>query len=352
MKNKLLVIIIIAIGCLQLNAAVRKPMFENFTNCACGPCWNVEPNINSFLGTYRDSVTVVRYHYDYPDPNDPFYVHDDYLARSGYYGVSGVPDCYMAGFVNIYPSSSGVLINAYNQAMAEPCYVELQLSARYNQATSSGTLHVTIIAEQEPGPGNYLLHHAVCSELVPYGQGYFSQFHQAMRDLFQYSGGWPVHFDSIFPDTVVVSTPFQLDTTWWHYDYDQLYFAVWLQSGVLPDKNIYQSVNYPISQVVGIEEQPYPEISSPLKFNTYPNPFIRQTDICFTLSSDQQLSILIYDLSGRVVRNFGEMFLSPGEHYINWEGEDDRGEQVGAGVYRISVNLSDQKYSQILVKLR
>ncbi|MBC8367224.1 T9SS type A sorting domain-containing protein [bacterium] len=65
----------------------------------------------------------------------------------------------------------------------------------------------------------------------------------------------------------------------------------------------------------------------------FPNPFNPHTEIQFTLSEDTEVSIEIYDLSGRLVRSLLDERMSSGPHDLQWNGKDDRGEQLASGVY-------------------
>jgi hypothetical protein len=66
----------------------------------------------------------------------------------------------------------------------------------------------------------------------------------------------------------------------------------------------------------------------------YPNPFNPHTTISFELSRASNLSLNIYDLKGRLVRSLGSgKMWNEGTHRVNWDGRDDRGQEVGTGVY-------------------
>jgi len=353
--KKYIFLILIFILSASVFSAVRKPLFENFTNANCGPCLTHEPTINAFLNSYSDSITAIRYHMSWPG-SDPFYSDNqaDNNARRYYYGINSVPHCRIDGeYVVPYPPTGTGLINTYNQAMSQPCYVEILFNADFDPVTLSGTLNVYIIAEQDPGLATYYLFTATISDEVPYGWGYFSKFNQPMRDLFPYSGGWPVSFDSIFPDTVTLNLDFQLDSTWWHYDYSRINIVTWLQSGVLPGKNIYQSAHAQLD-LVGVEEGNLsigPSIFS--LNNIYPNPFINTAYIPISFEYNTTASITIYDMTGRVVRTLasGRSF-STGSHELTWDGKNDNGIEVASGMYRIEISAQEYEESKTFVKIR
>jgi len=349
MKKKLLVLVLILLS-VQLTSAIRKPMYENFTNSGCSYCVPVEPHINNFLAIYRDSVSFIRYHVNWPSGSDPMNLNNpaDVAARTSWYGVSGVPDMFVDGQYDVGSITQTTLTTYYNMAMAQPCYVELLLSAYYNSVTLAGNLEVKVIAEQNPDPnvGNFYLFTGIASELIPYGHLYFTEFHQVHRDLFPYGGGWPVSFTS-YPDTVVLNLAFQLDDTWWHYDYDELYFVVWLQSGNSSYKNIYQSVEADFAATVAVEEQPNVTQSLLNIGKIYPNPFVNTAYIPVNIGSlSAQLSI--FDMTGRLVKTFNNISSNTN---IFWDGTNNLGEQVAAGAYRVELKNSETQDSKLIIKI-
>jgi len=70
----------------------------------------------------------------------------------------------------------------------------------------------------------------------------------------------------------------------------------------------------------------------------YPNPFNPETWIPFNLSKEADVSVMIYDASGRLVRNLALGRKDAGiytdkDRAIYWDGKTDAGEDVSSGVY-------------------
>jgi flagellar hook assembly protein FlgD len=54
----------------------------------------------------------------------------------------------------------------------------------------------------------------------------------------------------------------------------------------------------------------------------------------FTLGRSSKVSVAVFDVTGRKVRNVLEtVTLGRGEHRLTWDGKDERGERVPSGVY-------------------
>jgi hypothetical protein len=64
-----------------------------------------------------------------------------------------------------------------------------------------------------------------------------------------------------------------------------------------------------------------------------PNPFNPQTVITFSLPRAQEVTLRIYDLSGRLVRTLVQGPQTAGRHEVTWKGRDDRGGAVASGMY-------------------
>ena len=69
----------------------------------------------------------------------------------------------------------------------------------------------------------------------------------------------------------------------------------------------------------------------------YPNPFNPTTTIHFkvapTINNTANVSLKIYDLSGREVKTLVNEPMQPGEYAVEWDGTNNSGEAVAGGVY-------------------
>lgn len=84
-----------------------------------------------------------------------------------------------------------------------------------------------------------------------------------------------------------------------------------------------------------------------------PNPFASSTVISYTLPRASDVSLVIYDAGGRVIRTFVEGSKNAGTHFVNWDGRDDEGRSVPSGAYfcqlRSTGNIEAMK-SMLLLK--
>jgi hypothetical protein len=74
-----------------------------------------------------------------------------------------------------------------------------------------------------------------------------------------------------------------------------------------------------------------------------PNPTRTASTIVFTLPAARTVSIDVLDLAGRHVRTLRSGALMPaGEHSVVWDGVDETGGRVAAGVYLVKVRAGSE----------
>ncbi len=77
-------------------------------------------------------------------------------------------------------------------------------------------------------------------------------------------------------------------------------------------------------------------VSTPRHFSleqNYPNPFNPVTEIKYAIPEVSHVSLIIYDLGGRTIRQWEIPRQQPGWHSLQWDGTDMAGSQVSSGVY-------------------
>ena len=72
----------------------------------------------------------------------------------------------------------------------------------------------------------------------------------------------------------------------------------------------------------------------------YPNPFNPVTTIHYDLSYSALVSIDIHAMNGELVAELLKDYKNAGHHSINWDGTNNSGQLVSAGVYFYSINAA------------
>ena len=83
---------------------------------------------------------------------------------------------------------------------------------------------------------------------------------------------------------------------------------------------------------------------NPLAFSlnqNYPNPFNPSTTISFDVYEASRVSLSVFDLNGRLVKNLMSGNLGAGTYNINWNGKNINGLSVAGGVYFYSITSGE-----------
>ncbi|HEU4335661.1 MAG TPA: FlgD immunoglobulin-like domain containing protein [Candidatus Eisenbacteria bacterium] len=83
-----------------------------------------------------------------------------------------------------------------------------------------------------------------------------------------------------------------------------------------------------------------------------PNPFVAGTEITYSLPAAGDVSLRIFDVSGRVVRTLASGPRGAGVHGVSWDGKDARGRGVGNGIYFLRLDAAGVTKTQRLMRLR
>jgi hypothetical protein len=177
-----------------------------------------------------------------------------------------------------------------------------------NQAWDGGNVQMSIngaawfLIEPE-GAYPYSIHSAAASPFsmgTPVYSGTFD-WTEAVFDLSQYSGTVRIRFVFGSDDT-------ELGDGWY---IDDIHLECELPTG---------STEYHMPAVLSLDQN-------------YPNPFNPETHIRFTLPEAQNAQLSVYNLRGQLVKRLLDSPLPAGQHIVNWDGTDERGNAVASGIY-------------------
>jgi hypothetical protein len=144
-----------SIASAQTNTFDRISIIEEFTSATCPPCVPADPVLAAVV-KLEDGVVSVRYHMNWPAPNDPF--HDanvtDNQARRNFYSVNSIPTSRVNGKATVDPRNESALrtqISADAGAKA-PCKItvkqqggEVEVTVQTSADVMDATLHVAVI---------------------------------------------------------------------------------------------------------------------------------------------------------------------------------------------------------------
>jgi hypothetical protein len=83
-----------------------------------------------------------------------------------------------------------------------------------------------------------------------------------------------------------------------------------------------------------------------------PNPFTHEVSIAFGLAARGPAELAIYAVDGRRVRTLARGELAPGAYTRTWDGRDERGAAVAAGVYYARLVTAHGRFTRMVTYLK
>ncbi|MCY3763711.1 MAG: T9SS type A sorting domain-containing protein [Gemmatimonadetes bacterium] len=85
--------------------------------------------------------------------------------------------------------------------------------------------------------------------------------------------------------------------------------------------------------------------------NAYPNPFNSETTLSFAVSAAGLLNLTLFDLGGRVVRDWSGQY-EAGRYSLTWDGLDEAGNPMASGVYIASARQGSRAITRKVTLLK
>lgn len=102
---------------------------------------------------------------------------------------------------------------------------------------------------------------------------------------------------------------------------------------------------------VSVEKESSVPIGFELKQNS-PNPFNPTTTIRYTLSKGSDINITVFDIVGRTINHLYSSKQSSGSHTVQWNGTDNLGNPVSAGIYFYQLQTSNFMLTKKMVLMK
>jgi hypothetical protein len=83
-----------------------------------------------------------------------------------------------------------------------------------------------------------------------------------------------------------------------------------------------------------------------------PNPFRQSAALAFSVARGGPVALAIYAVDGRRVRTLVDESREPGEYRTTWDGRDDGGKPMSAGVYYAQLKTVDRVLTRGIAYLR
>ena len=82
-----------------------------------------------------------------------------------------------------------------------------------------------------------------------------------------------------------------------------------------------------------------------------PNPFRSSTSLSFDAPAEAEVTVKVYDIRGRFVKNISTGKVDAGRYEVQWDGRDDGGNEAPSGIYLIHMAGGDYQSLRKVVKI-
>lgn len=109
------------------------------------------------------------------------------------------------------------------------------------------------------------------------------------------------------------------------------------------------------AQVSSVEENNQIKAGIPRQIElsqNYPNPFNPRTMIQYALPIAGYVTLKIYNLQGELVKTLVDGYQAAKYHQVGWNGEDEAGKKVAAGIYLYQLRADNYKQTMRLILLK
>jgi hypothetical protein len=86
--------------------------------------------------------------------------------------------------------------------------------------------------------------------------------------------------------------------------------------------------------------------------NIYPVPVQNSTTVSFNLAKSKEVSIKIFDMTGRSIKTIAGAQMQPGDHQFVWNGKDEKGNALNTGIYFLRIETEDQIETRKMIIVR
>jgi hypothetical protein len=107
-----------------------------------------------------------------------------------------------------------------------------------------------------------------------------------------------------------------------------------------------------VSIIVSVEEGTAFLDGSEGLLQNNPNPFSNQTTIAYFVSKPVDVTLKIFDISGKLVKTIDQGKVNSGNHQVTWNGTDNQGKMLGSGIYVVRLQTSEFSDSMKMFMLK
>jgi len=99
------------------------------------------------------------------------------------------------------------------------------------------------------------------------------------------------------------------------------------------------------------ENNPNPDTYS-INILNYPNPFNSQTNFSYMVTVSSEVSIVIYDVKGAVIKHLVNEYQTNGPRVVTWDAITDSGKTISSGVYLYQARIGSSILTRKMIYLK
>jgi hypothetical protein len=84
----------------------------------------------------------------------------------------------------------------------------------------------------------------------------------------------------------------------------------------------------------------------------YPVPIQNSTTVSFTLAEPKEVSIKIFDMTGKPVKTIAAAQMQSGDHQFIWNAKDEKGNALNTGIYFLRIETEDYSETRKIIMAR
>ena len=111
-----------------------------------------------------------------------------------------------------------------------------------------------------------------------------------------------------------------------------------------------KTIGFSLANITSVESESNITPSAFVLDQNYPNPFNPSTQIKFSLPTNSNVNLTIYNLLGEVVRELVNSEMNSGVHTVQWNSDDVSGSKVSSGIYfyKLTANgINGSEFNQV-----
>lgn len=211
MRKFTILLLLVFLAVPMLPQSKRLVLLEEFTNTGCGPCARFAPILDSLLFVRLGDVVSIKYHFNYPDPDDQFFLQDkdNLTTRANHYKITGVPSVFIDGTEE--GQSPKALSDAIDKYMDMPekmnmtltstntdnnLKVNVEFTPDENISSSDLALFVIVLEEEikldKPSPNGEYHYYNMCRKILPNGNGQKLDSNLEKGKTYKYDFNWEI----------------------------------------------------------------------------------------------------------------------------------------------------------------